>query len=84
MHLSNAWNMATVTLKGVKKIYPHSNDDKKKKKKAGDAPSKKTNVDLILGDFLQLQGEGHVVVHRHVGIQSVALEHHGPMTRPRL
>ncbi len=38
--------MATVTLKGVKKIYPHSNDDKKKKKKAGDAPSKKTNLQI--------------------------------------
>ncbi len=38
--------MATVTLKGVKKIYPHSNDDKKKKKKAGDAPAKKTNLQI--------------------------------------
>ena len=38
--------MATVTLKGVKKIYPHSSDDKKKKKKAGDAPSKKTNLQI--------------------------------------
>ncbi len=38
--------MATVTLKGVKKIYPHSNDDKKKKKKAGDAPVKKTNLQI--------------------------------------
>ena len=38
--------MATVTLKGVKKIYPHSSDDKKKKKKAGDAPVKKTNLQI--------------------------------------
>ena len=38
--------MATVTLKGVKKIYPHSNDDKKKKKKAGGAPAKKTNLQI--------------------------------------
>ena len=34
-------------------------------------------VDLILGYLLQLQGEGHVPVYRHMGIQGVALEHHG-------
>ena len=34
-------------------------------------------VDLLLGQLAQLQGEGHVLVHRHVGIQRVALEHHG-------
>ena len=34
-------------------------------------------VDLVLGQLAQLQGEGHVLVHRHVGVQGVALEHHG-------
>ena len=34
-------------------------------------------VDLVLGDLLQLQGEGHVFVHGHVGVQGVVLEHHG-------
>ena len=34
-------------------------------------------VDLVLGYLLQLQGEGHVPVYRHMGIQGVALEHHG-------
>ena len=28
------------------KIYPHSGDDKKKKKKKGDAPEKKTNLQI--------------------------------------
>ena len=34
-------------------------------------------VDLVLGQLLQLQGEGHVFIHGHVGIQGIALEHHG-------
>ena len=34
-------------------------------------------VDLILGHLLQAQGEGDVVIHRHVGVQGVVLEHHG-------
>ena len=34
-------------------------------------------VDLVLGDFLELKRKRHVLVHRHVGVQSVALEHHG-------
>ena len=34
-------------------------------------------VDLVLGHFLQLQGEGHVLIHGHVGVQRVVLEHHG-------
>jgi len=38
--------MATVSLKNVMKIYPHSGDDKKKKKKKGDAPEKKTNLQI--------------------------------------
>ena len=39
--------MATVTLKDVMKIYPHSNDEKKKKKaKKGDAPEKKNNLQI--------------------------------------
>ena len=39
--------MATVTLKDVMKIYPHSNDEKKKKKKKGDGtPEKKNNLQI--------------------------------------
>ena len=34
-------------------------------------------VDLRLGHPPQLQTKGHILVHRHVGVQSVALEHHG-------
>ena len=34
-------------------------------------------VDLVLGHLAELQGEGHVLVDGHVGIQGVALEHHG-------
>ena len=34
-------------------------------------------VDLLLGYLAQLQGKGHVLIHGHVGIQGVALEHHG-------
>ena len=34
-------------------------------------------VNLVLGNFAELQGEGHVVVHGHVGVQGVALEDHG-------
>ena len=34
-------------------------------------------VDLVLGDLLELKRKRHVLVHRHVGVQSVALEHHG-------
>ena len=37
-------------------------------------------VDLILGHLAQLQGEGHVLIHGHVGIEGVALEHHGDVT----
>ena len=36
-----------------------------------------TLVNLMLGEFAQLQAERHVVVHVHVGIESVVLEHHG-------
>ena len=38
--------MASLTLKNVKKIYPFSGDDTKKKKKKGDAPEKKTNLQI--------------------------------------
>ena len=38
--------MATVSLKNVMKIYPHSGDEKKKKKKKGDAPEKKSNLQI--------------------------------------
>ena len=34
-------------------------------------------VDLVLGDLLELERKRHVLVHRHIGIQSIALEHHG-------
>ena len=34
-------------------------------------------VDLRLRGLLQLQGEGHVIINGHVGIQSVVLEDHG-------
>jgi hypothetical protein len=34
-------------------------------------------VHLLVGDLLEAQREGHVLVHRHVGVQGVALEDHG-------
>ena len=34
-------------------------------------------VNLVFGDLLELERKRHVLVHRHVGVQSVALEHHG-------
>ena len=34
-------------------------------------------VDLRLRGLLQLQGEGHVIINGHVGIQSIVLEDHG-------
>ena len=34
-------------------------------------------VDLRLVDPGELQAEGHVLVHRHVGVEGVGLEHHG-------
>jgi hypothetical protein len=34
-------------------------------------------VDLVLGDLGQLERESDVVVHRHVRVQRVVLEHHG-------
>jgi len=34
-------------------------------------------VDLGLGEFAHLQAERHVVVHAHVRIERVVLEHHG-------
>ena len=34
-------------------------------------------VNLVLGDLLELKRKRHVLVHRHVGVQSIALEHHG-------
>ena len=46
--------MATVTLKNVKKIYPHSEDTKKKKKKGEETQQKKVN--------LQITKEGVVAV----------------------
>ena len=46
--------MASLTLKNIKKIYPHSEDTKKKKKKKGDVEEKKVN--------LQITEEGVVAV----------------------
>jgi hypothetical protein len=34
-------------------------------------------VDLGLGETLDLQAIGHVLVHRHVRIERIVLEHHG-------
>ena len=34
-------------------------------------------LDLILGGLAQLEAEGHVIIHRHVGVQGVVLENHG-------
>ena len=48
---ANARSMATVTLKDVKKIYPHSNDQKKAKKaKKGEAPVQEKKVNLQITD----------------------------------
>ena len=42
--------MASLTLKNIKKIYPHNGDDakqaKKKKKKADEQPEKKVNLQI--------------------------------------
>ena len=39
--------MATVTLKNVKKIYPHAEENKKKKAKKGEEqPQKKVNLQV--------------------------------------
>ena len=47
--------MASLTLKNIKKVYPHNGDDAKKaKKKKGGEPEKKTN--------LQITEEGVVAV----------------------
>ena len=42
------------------------------------------SVDLVLGQLFQLQGERHVLVHGHVGIEGVVLEHHGDVPILRL
>ena len=43
--------MATVTLKNVKKIYPHNGDQKKPKKaKKGEAPVEEKKVNLQITD----------------------------------
>ena len=34
-------------------------------------------LDLGLGEFAHLQAERHVVVHAHVRVERVVLEHHG-------
>ena len=48
--------MAGLSLKNIMKIYPHSGDQKKAKKKKGDAPEKKTN--------LQITDEGVIAVQK--------------------
>lgn len=48
---TNVRNMATVTLKNVKKIYPYSGDQKKvKKAKKGEAPVEEKKVNLQITD----------------------------------
>lgn len=43
--------MASVTLKGIKKIYPYSgNDEKKSKKKKGDQPAEENKPNLLRTD----------------------------------
>ncbi|MBQ2063175.1 MAG: sn-glycerol-3-phosphate ABC transporter ATP-binding protein UgpC [Firmicutes bacterium] len=46
--------MAEVTLKNIKKVYPHSREKEKKKKKTAESPEKKSN--------LQITAEGVVAV----------------------
>ena len=36
-----------------------------------------TAVNLCRAHFTELQGEGHVLIHRHMGIEGVGLEDHG-------
>jgi len=48
--------MASLTLKNIKKVYPHSNETKKAKKKKNDQPEKKVN--------LQITDEGVVAVQQ--------------------
>ena len=48
--------MASLTLKNIKKVYPHSNETKKAKKKKNDMPEKKVN--------LQITDEGVVAVQQ--------------------
>ncbi len=48
--------MAEVTLKNIKKVYPHSGEKEKKKKKAPESPEKKSN--------LQITAEGVVAVQQ--------------------
>ena len=48
---TNIRNMATVTLKNVKKIYPYSGDQKKvKKHKKGEAPAEEKKANLQITD----------------------------------
>ena len=37
-------------------------------------------LDFLFGSLAQLQAESHIVIYRHMGIQSVALEHHGDVS----
>ncbi len=38
------------------------------------------SLDLGLGRLAQLEAKGHVVIDRHVGIERIALEHHGDVS----
>ena len=46
--------MATLNLKNIQKIYPHSNDQKKAKKKKGE-PEKKTNLQVTEQGVIAVQ-----------------------------
>ena len=46
--------MATLNLKGITKIYPHSGDQKKAKKKKGE-PEKKTNLQVTEQGVIAVQ-----------------------------
>ncbi|MPM14447.1 hypothetical protein SDC9_60809 [bioreactor metagenome] len=39
-----------------------------------------TLIDLFLGELADLQSECHVIIHGHVGIQSIVLEYHGDVS----
>ena len=46
--------MASLNLKGITKIYPHSNDQKRAKKKKGE-PEKKTNLQVTAEGVIAVQ-----------------------------
>ena len=46
---ARAENMATVSLRNVKKIYPNAGGEKKKKTKKGEEPAEENNTNLQHG-----------------------------------